>query len=766
MKQLLFFLFFISSFHVFAIDVIFGCPNGNWTDAGCWSTGNLPSSTDRAVIGSPNSVEVNSSVSVGSIIASGNITVTASGVLDVNGGLSLINQNLGFLDISGTVNLEGGGVTLQNQNRLIVRTGALLNILNAASDAVNSEGEIKVNIGGEIIVSNAGDYGITNSGGFVNKGKVSIDGAVTGFLQTGFVDSLVNYQILNIKNCTEYGLESDGGLVENYDRLRVENTTLAGLYGHGANNELSEINNHEDAIMLVYSGISNTNDFLNNGYIYCSGSQISSFATGDLINNDSIIISTENSEGLTFNGNFINNAQGVVLSDTISITDGEDYFFASGKGRVENHGAFSFDLKGQMNGLSHGSSSTDPETFFNFNVIDIKNAEKGLELGYFSNLPGAIIDVDSCMSTGLTVFGDSVVNEGQISLKNGQADFGLTTLTFGSFYNRGMLNIENHEGGEGIYNYSTLLMNETEGVINLTFSGSGAAFSNARGEFINQGKVEITVQGTAVEGLFIGSNPLQSFNNHGTFRLINESSSSVPNGIFVNGFMTIDTCSTFYTELPFQVQAIGTVDNIGLLSLSDSARISNDGTFNNYGLIEGLNGFHSDELTLNQGLISAPIYNSLTVGKKYTSGLLGAPVFSIPNNLYGDAAETQLAGILAGDYQSFEVNGFSTSDTLRFTVNLYGKCDLQMRLPVVTSGDYSCWNISEISFTGSPDESWFDVNNWSLMRLPNACDKVIIPSSERVHLLSNEYGRAAYLDIQTGAFFDTDSDAVLDVSSY
>ncbi|WP_341225853.1 hypothetical protein [uncultured Arcticibacterium sp.] len=764
MKQLLFFLFFISSFHVLAIDVIFGCPNGNWTDAGCWSTGNLPSSTDRAVIGSPNSVEVNSSVSVGSIIASGNITVTASGVLDVNGGLSLINQNLGFLDISGTVNLEGGGVTLQNQNRLIVRTGALLNILNAASDAVNSEGEIKVNIGGEIIVSNAGDYGITNSGGFVNKGKVSIDGAVTGFLQTGFVDSLVNYQILNIKNCTEYGLESDGGLVENYDRLRVENTTLAGLYGHGANNELSEINNHEDAIMLVYSGIDNSNDLINDGYIYSSGTNITSFVTGDLVNNDTIIVSTKNSVGLSLMGDFTNNTGAVVISDSVS--DNADFFFVTGIGRVDNYGLFQFDLKGQMHGLSHSNASGMPEYFSNHATIDIKNAKKGLELTYFKNLSTGIITVDSCTDTGLTVPGDSTINEGQITLKNGQSGYGLTTLTFGKFFNEGTLTIENHMGGDGIYNYSNLLFNDQSGIIDLTYSGTGTAFNNARGQFVNRGKVNMTLQGTSDLGLYIGSNVAQEFNNYGLFNLINESTVSVPNGIFVNGIMTIDTCSTFHTELPFQVQTIGTVNNIGLLSLSDSARISNDGTFNNYGLIEGLNGFHSDELTLNQGLISSPIYNSLTVGKKYTSGLLGAPVFSIPNNFYGDAAETQLAGILAGDYQSFEVNGFSTSDTLRFTVNLYGKCDLQMRLPVVTSGDYSCWNISEISFTGSPDESWFDVNNWSLMRLPNACDKVIIPSSERVHLLSNEYGRAAYLDIQTGAFFDTDSDAVLDVSSY
>jgi hypothetical protein len=73
---------------VHAADVTWVCSNGNWNTPACWSTGNLPTLADRAIISSPDVVEVSTTVSVFAILLSGSLDISGAGVLPLKQSLT------------------------------------------------------------------------------------------------------------------------------------------------------------------------------------------------------------------------------------------------------------------------------------------------------------------------------------------------------------------------------------------------------------------------------------------------------------------------------------------------------------------------------------------------------------------------------------------------------------------------------------------------------------------------------------------------------
>ncbi len=231
-----------------------GCVDTDWSTAGNWHTGAVPTNTDHAIISpAANTPVIEGGWSAGSvhILAGGTLTIEAASSLAINSFFTHITITAGFRN-QGMVSNYGllilGGVAsvgdraLWNQSVFTNHTGARISVdrgLLANTGDFTNDGEIAIGT-----IAPVGSWGLWNNGGsFTNNGRISIDNAVSR------------------------GLFNANGTFTNAGGITIGAT--AGVGSQGVRNEATFLND-PCAEIYQYAPLFNSNTFTNNGLMLIS----------------------------------------------------------------------------------------------------------------------------------------------------------------------------------------------------------------------------------------------------------------------------------------------------------------------------------------------------------------------------------------------------------------------------------------------------------------------------------------------------------------
>jgi uncharacterized repeat protein (TIGR01451 family) len=281
--------------------------SGNWSSAGTWSCGHVPTSSDDVMIGNGLSITVDvlavaNSVTLNNGNASTALTIGGTNSLNVTGDITLINTTsgtikvlavgAGALTVGGNLNLNGGGGTQVTQ--LTVGTGTV-----SVNGNINATGTTSA----RVIFSGAGTLNI--AGAYPAGTTLTTAGAGT-VNYTGAAQTVPAYTYYNL------GLSGSGvKTLPNFPAAIGGNLTLSGTVTSATSGNVSVTGN-----LNVGSGTTFTNSANNtltitgtstvSGTLNMNGTGVKTF-TGDVTINNGAIWTEASTANYTFSGNFTNN---------------------------------------------------------------------------------------------------------------------------------------------------------------------------------------------------------------------------------------------------------------------------------------------------------------------------------------------------------------------------------------------------------------------------------------------------------------------------
>jgi len=507
-----------------------GAVSSSWVDNGNWSDG-VPILSSAVVIPqvSTNNPNISTNVGVKSITINtgGSLTVSANGVLNVNGASSQAVMNNGFIVNNGIMNLGGisnigttgiinNGTVSNAQNAHIYIDRASLKAIENTASFTNS-GEI--NVGNS---ANSGTLGVDNSSTFTNEatGLILIGRTTSSAFQNngagiftnkgvanfGSVNSIGNYGIVNlgivnnnvgaqliINRCQIAAIDNQGTLTNNHEII-IGGISSAGMIGISNSDDLTNASTGNIIIDRVTdSGVKNVagGDFTNNGSVGVGANQGNSlygiWNLGNFINTGNIGLNNTTTYGLWNNSGTFTNSSMISIGSSSAV----GIYGLSNNGTMVNNGAGSILIDRSTSAGIYNYSEVG--LFNNTSVIGIGgNASVGSygihNIGTFNNNSGGAIHIDNCSNAGIYVDNKVFNNYANIFI-------GASTST--GLYGVRNRNIFNNESGaihidrastSGFYseagtfsNNALLVIGENVPSTNLIAGASGSLDNNPNG---------------------------------------------------------------------------------------------------------------------------------------------------------------------------------------------------------------------------------------------------------------------------------------------
>ena len=449
---------------------------GDWLDATNWDSDVLPGAADEVIIGSAAVVSLSGSASVAQVQVIGNaeLTITATGVLTIDGAPS---DDALLTSSSGTI-INNGEIYITNivgtNNDGIYNLGYFTNNNLIDIDGIDENG---IHLGsGTFTNGAAGTINITNVGQVdINRDYINVD-------DTGGVASLMsNSGTINITMTDgDDGLHVVDG--STFDNSGTINISEAGGGDEGIFVENSGIiNNNSGGIISITSG-------LDDGIALTANSELNNNAGASITidggNDDQIYLDNET----TFNN-----------SGTITLTNAGDIgLFVSDQSSFTNSASGTIDVSGYFRWAVFVDANSSTANLENAGTITIYDGDddgmRVQEGGTITNTGS--IDISDTSDHGLIIINPTSVftNSGTLDISDvaqSGIHFGLTTTLGGTLNNSATINVT---GGDkdGLRMINGGIV-DNSGTITLTDSGDDAIQIDKSGSIINNsGTIDIS----------------------------------------------------------------------------------------------------------------------------------------------------------------------------------------------------------------------------------------------------------------------------------
>jgi hypothetical protein len=429
---------------VIAVNYWVGGTTGSWTNAAKWSTGTVPLASERAAIyNAVDHVGINTSVNVKELYLDGQLTITATGILNITGvgTNSRIYMEGGIITNNGVIQCNNGSYGLIIRNSTVTNNNLITCIGPSASIVISSFG------------------GLTAA--LINNGTIESN---TGKLIDGDESIIDNQGIINAYNPVTSAIDSDG--LNNSGTIYVEGD---GVNGTGLSGTIHNLPTGIITLIKLEYGATIAGD--NQGIITSSLNSSGFKIDGGFTNMSGGQLTVQNCEkGLfVYRGYFTNSVGGILSIDSSSqygiYFSIPSFFYSadlenSGLITVNNTSGSGIYLQGDITNKDNGILSIKKSTAHGIHIAYkyalLKNENQGLvdvksslghgilsEGGYVDNKNDGLIDIDSAGIGGiyLGIFEDpfgshfgTITNRAQLNIssnitQNGiQSELG-TTIT-------------------------------------------------------------------------------------------------------------------------------------------------------------------------------------------------------------------------------------------------------------------------------------------------------------------------------------------------
>ncbi|MEO6499133.1 MAG: hypothetical protein ABIN95_08980 [Mucilaginibacter sp.] len=741
----------ILSYQPIPVNTWTGSVNTDWNNAGNWSGGipdaaddvTIPNVTNDPVIS--NNAAVAKSVRVQS---TGILTISAAGVLVVNGGSTFGLWNQGTVTNNGTI--RGGNISspgnfgIYNQGNFNNNSGSLIQVDRASTSGIalilgTMANAGTVNIGSLVPATNlmSGESGtFSNNVGGIVKGTGTIPGANFtnngGTLSPGYSPGKMTFNAAETftTNILAIEITGTGAAGITYDQLAVEGAATIGgtlnlsiTYSPGIGDQFTIVS------ASSVTGTFTTVNGLPAGWniVYYPGSVVVLYGLPASTWTGAAGTTAWNTAG-NWSAGVPNAATDVTIPDVTNNPLISTSGISVKSVLVQAGGVLTISSAGVLNiNGSSGDGMDNLGTVTNNGTINVGNTSgvgtNGIEnQAIFNNNSGAHINVDR---VPITSYLAHVFNN-------------LGTFTNAGTITAGVIS----GGGNGVYNYQGNF-NNAAGVINISNTSTGVDLTY--GTLTNSGIINIGPAGSATLTYGINS-------GYGTF------TNSAGGQININ---RVSRAMALYT----------TFNNAGKVTIGAETAVANlfepfstaTGPFNNNtGGIFKASGTIRSDVFVNAGGALAP------------GNPIGKLTFNPAENLSNSTISLDINGVgTAGvNYDQVAVNGTVTlGGTLALSINYTGVQGNQVTLVSADaiSGTFSSvtgllpgWKITytatsvlltydvNTTWTGAINSAWNTTGNWS-NGVPTAVSMVLIPNVTNDPIISVA-GAAAYsINLQNGA---------------
>ena len=268
----------------------------------------------------------------------------------------------------------------------------------------------------------------------------------------------------------------------------------------------------------------------------------------------------------------------------------------------ENSGMFSLGIIQIIFPDGNGISMRDFSEFTNQGLLSITDGDAdGLNMddeSYFINIGGSgIIQMTDIEDEGINMDDDTeFINDGSIQIDGIDGNDGICIDDSGSYFqNAGNISIQNViDEGEGIELDDGEFLNLPSGIISLNAVTGDVLRVESGGEFTNLGSLFINATGTTDDDNAVEIESDATLSNENLINISVESSAN-PDAIELESNSSVlnnTECGVINILSSFQIENNGTIDNDGRIATVFGGVNTNDGTFNNNGLIIAPNGFN------------------------------------------------------------------------------------------------------------------------------------------------------------------------------
>ena len=725
----------------------------DWNNAGNWTDG-IPDGIDEVSI--PNVTNDPFVSTTGAVAKSiivqpgGSLTISASGILSINGAttLGLWNQgtvqNNGILKIGNTTNVGNYGIV--NSDVFNNNTGGQINIDR---------------------VSLAGIYALGNS--FTNAGTITI-GALLN------VTTLLADPGTGTFNNNTGGLLKGTGFVS-VSRFVVAGGTLAPGYSPG---------------IMTFNGTENLSNSIMNIEVNSNGTPG--------VNFDKVVVNGTATIGgtlaLTLNYPGTLGDEIIILSATSVIGT-----FSMVSGLAPNWSVYYLSNRVVLTyGFNFwtGTTNTDWQTSENWSLGNVPTANQTVVIQNVTNDP--VINASGALCKAITVLSGGLltVNANGVLAVNGAINQGFTNQ--GTVQNSGIIHIGNTSpiGLYGLVNQASFT-NNTGGQINIDRSDGSQAITlyNVSGStFTNQGNIRIggiaasgqygldnsaTFTNMAGGQIFIDRvtsvgirNNTSNFNNSGSIAI----GSLAGGNNMVNGVSTVQTFNNNtgsqlsidrVTNTGFDCANFGISNNAGTITIGGITPVTNllggnqTGLINNNmgGIIKGTGNVPSNRITSNGGTLSpgySPGKFTFDANENFSNSIM--------------AIEVNGTGMPGVNFDQIVVNGTATlGGTLTLSINFTPVNGNQVTILSATTvtGTFSTvnglltnWHLNysanavvltydnRNTWTGNISTDWNNTGNWTA-GVPTITSDITIPNVTNDPVINATGAVARTVHVQPGA---------------
>ncbi len=684
-----------------------GINNGGFVITSTASGATIEAGTIVAQLNQGNSVAL--TTGAGGAANGGNITVNAA-INKTTGSASALTLNADNniiinADITSTgtyglsLNLNSNYQGLTTGDHTVQVTGATITpntgIINVNEGvAGNGNGKIALNAGATIDL---------NIGSTLNAASLNISAG--GTIKSNYGASV---HLTSLKNAGEVNISNSAITTTSVDNLvggLVKLTNVTGTLG-GVNNAAS-LN-----LNSVFLGVA-AGDITNSGALTLSNG--STLNAGTLTNTGSTTVNAS-----TLNVNALTNAVGASVTLTDSGLSATDIIHNAGQFVTTNS------TINTVNGFTNMVSGVMTMNF----LSKINN-------GSFNN-QGL---VNAYGSAGFVTFENGFTNSGLMNLKGSIMANSSATNSQGGTLNLGAAATETTLSGSGMWG--------NDGTLNIVGAGNEV---NLGGTLMNNQTGTMLLSGTGT------SLNMGQFSNSGIVTIGSGGSATVGGSVSNSGSLTLSGAN--FASNGFSNEESGTVSGTGSITVGGGT-----GVFTNNGILSpgGDNAVGSLSILGNfvqggKGILkldfaSATNYDKITV---LGSSLgLGGTLITKLLDTYRPAVGTTFTPIegaisSTGSFRYVEgdiVTSGGVKNMIKAGYNLSGGQSGSDALRLTMSAP------EEITYTGSVESQWGDINSWSSHYIPTAIDTVIIPTDSYAVYLGSRPETLEKITVNSGGNF-------------
>ncbi|AWW00459.1 hypothetical protein [Arcticibacterium luteifluviistationis] len=626
----------------------------------------------------------------------------------INDDISFRNESSGHLNIdSTTVNGVRNTKDFLNYGYTYISNSLGVGFENVSPENYYNYGTLHISKG-----ANEGLKHVQKTKSFVNVSGAKIIADSTDLSAIYVSKKMINNGTISITRPSKHGIENYQNEFENNGFIQINSSQMAGVL-NDKNTIDGMFENTGSGFISLKScpilGIHNKTNFSNVGVMNIYGN----VGTGLLVDKtllNSGVINIEDIQGT-----------GIVNNDSL-INKGELNVYSTTVAGIHNLGTNAVILN-QSTGLIKFNSNTG---------IALHVSRKLINLGD--------IIVDDNLGIGIKNYqnADSLINEGRITIINGQTD-----------------GVNNSGAGSVLYNKSGSILK-----ISLN---RGDGISNQQ-RIINEGKIEIKLPPPVISG------------TSGIYNAFSQAKISNSGNIIIdannyysikNNFGEVENLSCGYIDLIGPLSSSYSFENHGVVIYRYSiAQAEFYDPFYNYGVFQDM----ADKLNnhpnfVNTGLLINNLKGNVSVGVKEMNlvNSTGITTFS-PSSTWW----INRSNITAGTFSSID-NSFEPNLNALFADSLYlnvdnGSCDYLLAIPILKTA--VCTTHPTATFTQAISTDWHTAGNWDTGSVPDYCTIAIIPDTKKCIITSGRKARAHRILSDTGSVFDAELGVVLEVKDY